>query len=153
MQPQKTECQYSKNERPIFSRQFEKLTRQMSKPSTSVSLGVGWQQGTFGAQNGRGRARPEGAGCDVKGWRVVKKNASRSEIFSTVFCHAFISKQSLFHDEGATMVTLKGHKRCDYQDPENPELRCYRQPSFNFFGSVGGIFCHQHKVQLHHRGT
>jgi hypothetical protein len=51
------------------------------------------------------------------------------------------------------MVTLKGHKRCDYQDPENPELRCYRQPSFNFFGSVGGIFCHQHKVQLHHRGT
>jgi hypothetical protein len=47
------------------------------------------------------------------------------------------------------MVTLKGHKRCDYQDPQNPELRCYRQPSFNFFGSVGGIFCHQHKVRLH----
>jgi hypothetical protein len=47
----------------------------------------------------------------------------------------------------ATMVTLKGHKRCDHQDPENPELRCYRQPSFNFFGSVGGVFCHQHKVR------
>lgn len=44
------------------------------------------------------------------------------------------------------MVTLKGHKRCDFQDPENPELRCYRQPSFNFFGSVGGIYCHQHKI-------
>ena len=44
------------------------------------------------------------------------------------------------------MVTLKGHKRCDHQDPENPDFRCYRQPSFNFFGSVGGIFCHQHKV-------
>lgn len=49
------------------------------------------------------------------------------------------------------MVTLKGHKRCDFQDPENPELRCYRQPSFNFFGSVGGIYCHQHKVLLHLR--
>ena len=44
------------------------------------------------------------------------------------------------------MVTLKGHKRCDHQDPENPDFRYYRQPSFNFFGSVGGIFCHQHKV-------
>jgi hypothetical protein len=46
----------------------------------------------------------------------------------------------------SAMVTLKGHKRCDHQDPEDPDLRCYRQPSFNFFGSVGGIFCHQHKV-------
>ena len=78
--PQKTECQYSKNERPIFSRQFEKLTRQMSKPSTSVSHGVGWQQGTFGAQNGRGRARPEGAGCDAMSragelWKKMHRGA------------------------------------------------------------------------------
>ena len=45
------------------------------------------------------------------------------------------------------MVTLKGHKRCDHQDPADPEFRCQRQPSFNFFGSVGGRFCHQHKVR------
>ena len=131
----------------------------MCRSSAAGRSGMVQQQQLGGGGGGGGAAG--GPSARGQGWSAQLKkcacllNPRQPRTFTlkpiTVFesrrTHLLSSISRPIPAADTAMVTLKGHKRCDHQDDADPDFRCQRQPSFNFYGSVGGRFCHQHKVR------